>query len=234
MNVPIARLFGVVVLLFALLVGFDLALDGVRGRRAEQQRAQPPHAARRAARSSAGRILADDGTVLARSVPAAGGTYTRSIRPATCSRQPVGYSIAAQGRSAGLERSRGRRAARPADRARARSSSSSARAERATTCTRRSIPRPSGSRCRQLAGRAGAVVALDPQTGAVKVMVANPGYDNNHAATPTATRDLDRCQPLDAGRLPAGLDVQGRDRDRGDRQRQVHAQLDRQRQTRRR
>ena len=31
----------------------------------------------------------------------------------------------------------------------------------------------------ELAGRAGAVVALDPQTGAVKVMYANPAYDSN-------------------------------------------------------
>ncbi len=31
-----------------------------------------------------------------------------------------------------------------------------------------------------LAGRHGAVVALDPRTGAVKVMVAIPGYDDNH------------------------------------------------------
>jgi peptidoglycan glycosyltransferase len=31
-----------------------------------------------------------------------------------------------------------------------------------------------------LAGRAGAVVALNPQTGAVKVMYSNPSYDDNH------------------------------------------------------
>jgi peptidoglycan glycosyltransferase len=31
-----------------------------------------------------------------------------------------------------------------------------------------------------LAGRTGSVVALDPRTGAVKVMVALPDYDNNH------------------------------------------------------
>ena len=79
----------------------------------------------------------------------------------------------------------------------------------------------------ELAGRAGSVVALDPRTGAVKVMYANPGYDNNHPDA-KRTRDLD-LQPLDAGRLSAGLDVQGRDRDGGDRQRQVHAELDRQR-----
>jgi peptidoglycan glycosyltransferase len=32
----------------------------------------------------------------------------------------------------------------------------------------------------ELAGRAGSVVALDPRTGAVKVMVALPDYNNNH------------------------------------------------------
>jgi penicillin-binding protein A len=32
----------------------------------------------------------------------------------------------------------------------------------------------------ELGGQAGSVVALDPRTGAVKVMVAVPGYDSNH------------------------------------------------------
>ena len=32
----------------------------------------------------------------------------------------------------------------------------------------------------QLNGQAGSVVALDPRTGAVKVMVSLPGYDDNH------------------------------------------------------
>ena len=108
-------------------------------------------------------------------------------------------------------------------------------AARATTCARRSTRRPSASRCRRLAGRKGAVVALDPQTGAIKVMASVPSYDPNaigqpgplHAPQPGPGRAA--AQPHHAGRLPAGLDVQGRHRDRGDRQRQVHAELARQR-----
>jgi len=35
-----------------------------------------------------------------------------------------------------------------------------------------------------LGGQAGSVVALDPRTGAIKVMYANPGYDDNHPDAP--------------------------------------------------
>ena len=38
----------------------------------------------------------------------------------------------------------------------------------------------------QLAGRAGSVVALDPQTGAIKVMYSNPSYNDNHPQAPCA------------------------------------------------
>ena len=48
-NAPIAKLFGVVVVLFALLIGVDVALDGVRCILVDAQSAQPPHAGRRAA-----------------------------------------------------------------------------------------------------------------------------------------------------------------------------------------
>ena len=43
-----------------------------------------------------------------------------------------------------------------------------------------------------LAGRAGSVVALDPRTGAVKVMFANPGYDNNHPDATGPGLDVNR------------------------------------------
>jgi len=54
-----------------------------------------------------GRIIADDGTVLAQSEPAPDNTWTRFYPTRSVFAQAVGYSIAVQGRSAGLERSRG-------------------------------------------------------------------------------------------------------------------------------
>ena len=56
-------------------------------------------------------------------------------------------------------------------------------------------------------------------------MASVPGYDPNDIAQPGELRAAQprpgraAAQPRDAGRLPAGLDVQGRDRDRRDRQR---------------
>jgi peptidoglycan glycosyltransferase len=41
-------------------------------------------------------------------------------------------------------------------------------------------PRAQRVALQQLNGQAGSIVALDPQTGAVRVMVAIPGYDDNH------------------------------------------------------
>src|SRR5205807_6973668 len=54
-----------------------------------------------------GRILAADGSVLARSVPARQHTWSRFYPTRELFSQPVGYSIAAQGRAAGLEQSAG-------------------------------------------------------------------------------------------------------------------------------
>ena len=178
MNVPIARLFGVIVVLFALLIVWtsrwtvfeasSLNNDVLNRRTLIDQ-----------LKIKRGRIIADDGTVLARSVPGPGGTYTRTYPTSNLFSQAVGYAIAAQGRSAGLERSRGD-------------------ALRGLQTGLSSIfgqlsPHPVGDdvytsldpkaqrvALNGLAGRAGSVVALDPRTGAVKVMVALPGYDNNH------------------------------------------------------
>ena len=93
--------------LFALLIVWTSRWTVFDAKALQQQPAQPPHADRGAAGSSAGGSSPTTASVLARSVPAAGGTLRRArIRPATLFAQAVGYSIAALGRSAGLERSR--------------------------------------------------------------------------------------------------------------------------------
>jgi len=178
MNVPIARLFGVIVLLFALLVVwtsrwtvFDAGAlnNDVLNRRTLIDELKIKR----------GRIIADDGTVLARSVPAAAGTYTRFYPTSNLFAHAVGYSIAAQGRSAGLERSRG-------DALRGVQTGLSSifgqlTPHRVGDDVYTSLdPKAQRVALQGLAGRAGSVVALDPRTGAVKVMVALPDYNNNH------------------------------------------------------
>ena len=91
---------------------------------------------------------------------------------------------------------------------------------------------PARPRVDGLAGQRGSVVAIVPSTGEVRAMVSIPEYDPNRdperlrAAQPRRAR---RFQPRHPGRLPAGLDDEGRDRDRGAGQRRVHAGLDAQR-----
>jgi peptidoglycan glycosyltransferase len=180
---PIVRLFGVVVLLFALLVVFTSRWTVFQASSLNNN----PLNVRTLLdelQIKRGRILADDGkTVLARSVSAPQHTWTRTYPTRQLFSQPVGYSIAAQGRAAGLEQSRGPEL-------------------RGVQTGLSSIfgqlsPRPVGDdvyttldpkaqrvAVQGLAGRTGSVVALDPRTGAVLAMYANPTYDNNHAAKP--------------------------------------------------
>jgi peptidoglycan glycosyltransferase len=177
-NVPIARLFGVIILLFALLVvwtsRWTVFEAGALNNDVLNRRTLIDEL-----KIKRGRIIADDGTVLARSVQAAAGTYKRFYPTSNLFSQAIGYSIAAQGRSAGLERSRG-------DALRGVQTGLSSifgqlTPRRVGDDVYTSLdPKAQRIAVQELAGRAGSVVALDPRTGAVKVMYANPGYDDNH------------------------------------------------------
>ena len=102
MNAPIARLFVVVVVLFAVLVGFtsrwtvfdaNALRDNPKNRREllEEQKIRR------------GLIRAGDGAVLARSLKQPDGSYVRTYPPGRLFSHAVGYSFVRQGR-AGLER----------------------------------------------------------------------------------------------------------------------------------
>ncbi len=179
MSTPIVRLFAVVVALFALLVVFTsrwtvFEASSLNNNPLNVRTLLDELQIKR------GRILAADGkTVLARSVPAPGHTWNRFYPTRQLFAQPVGYSIAAQGRAAGLELSDG------PDLRGVQTGLSSVFGPLS--------PRPVGDdvyttldakaqqvAVQQLAGRTGSVVALDPRTGAVLAMYANPSYDDNH------------------------------------------------------
>jgi peptidoglycan glycosyltransferase len=178
MNAQIARLFGFIVVLFALLLIWTsrwTVIDAATLDNNPLNRLTLIHELT----IQRGRILADDGSVLARSVPAGGGTWKRTYPTGPLLGQAIGYSNIALGSAAGMERSYGP-------------------ALRGVQTGLGSVfgqlsPRPVGDEVlshldpkaqrvaqAELAGRAGAVVALNPQTGAVKVMYANPSYDDNH------------------------------------------------------
>ena len=191
MNAPLVRTFGVLMALFGVLVFFtakwtvidrEQLQDNPKNRRAllEQQRI------------ARGAIYAADGSVLARSSKRADGTYTRTYPRKGLFAQAVGYDYLIPG-FAGLERFyNGPLAGRKSGLAQAlrrlqghgnegddlRTSLDPAAQEIAT---------------RMLGDRAGAVVALDPSTGRIKVMASTPGYDPNDLSSLAATKALNRA-----------------------------------------
>ena len=190
MNAPIARLFVVVLLLFAALVGFtsrwavfdaQALRDNPKNRRALIEELQ----VRR------GTIRAADGTLLARSEPAGAGTYRRVYTEAAkLLPHVIGFSDIDLGR-AGIERSRNDELSGDAGELDDLVDQFRGGTERGDD-VRLSIDL--GAQRAALAGlngRKGAVVAIEPATGRIRAMVSLPGYD------PQALLRRDTRAPLD-------------------------------------
>ncbi len=185
MSSQIVKLFGLIVLLFALLIVFTSRWTVFEASSLNNNplNKRPLFDDLKIKR---GRIIADDGnTVLARSVPAGGGTWTRSYPTGSLFAQPVGYLRALLGSDAGLERSRGdalRGLQTGLNSIFGQLSPHRVGDDVYTTLD----PQAQRVALQQLAGQAGSVVALNPQTGAVKAIVAIPGYDDNQPFAPCA------------------------------------------------
>jgi peptidoglycan glycosyltransferase len=179
---PIIKLFGLVVVLFALLVGWTTRWTVID---AKSLRQNPLN--RRTLideeRIQRGRILADDGSVLARSIPAGGGTWGRTYPFGPVFAQAVGYSNVKLGQAAGLEESRGeelRGIKTGISTIFGQLSGNQVGDDLYTTLD----PKAQRVAIQDLAGRPGSVVALNPQTGAVLTMYSNPSYNDNHPNAP--------------------------------------------------
>jgi penicillin-binding protein A len=179
MNRPIVRLYGLVAILFALLVAFtsrwtvfeasSLRENKLNARMLLEQQ-----------RIDRGPIVAADGTVLARSVPRAEGIYARTYPSGEEFAHAIGYYYNTGLGSTGLEQFR-----------------SSALNGKTATNLQSILDQLQGRQPRgdkvittlntraqkvanaALAGHRGALVALDPRTGAVTAMASSPSYDPN-------------------------------------------------------
>jgi len=174
---PIVRLFGLVVVLFALLIAFTsrwtvFEARGLRDNPLNRRALLDELTIKR------GLIRAGDGTVLARSVPAGGGTWRRTYPTGDLFSQTVGISFPARGiANSGLERSRN-----DALLGEGNELSSVFRELRGSQRVGDNVetsldPAAQRTAIAGLGGRAGSVVALDPRTGAVKVMTSIPSFD---------------------------------------------------------
>jgi peptidoglycan glycosyltransferase len=190
MNAPIARLFVVVVVLFGVLVGFTsrwtvFEADALRDNPKNRRELLEEQKIRR------GLIRAADATVLARSLKQADDSYVRTYPQGRLFSHAVGYSFVRQGR-AGLERfydddlsGRNSDLGSLLDRL----SGSEQEGDDLVTSLDPGAQRVA---LQQLGDRKGAVVALDPRTGAIRVMASVPGYDPNAVKSQSAFSALNR------------------------------------------
>ena len=188
MNAPIVRVFGVTLVLFALLIAFT-SRWAVFERDELQDNPQNKRALIEQQRIDRGRILAADEQTLARSVRRQDGAYTRRYPLRGLFAHPVGYSYLNPG-TAGLERFyNGELLGRDQG---LQNTLRRIQGKRREGNDLRTALDPQAQQVAldQLAGRAGAVVALDPRTGRVKVMASVPGYDPNTLRSAAQTTRL--------------------------------------------
>jgi peptidoglycan glycosyltransferase len=178
-NRPIIRLYGLVVVLFALLVAFTSrwTIFEASSLRESKLNVRPVLEQQRIDR---GAILAADGTVLARSVRGAEGTYERTYPTAAQFAAPIGYSFATGIGSSGLELYRNKQLDGKEE-ANLQSilnqlQGKKPQGEKVLTTLEPSAQRVANA---ALAGHRGAVVAIEPRSGAVTVMASSPSFDPN-------------------------------------------------------
>jgi len=177
-NRPILRLFGFVVLLFALLVAFTSRWTVFEASSLRNNRfnARPLLEQERIDR---GPIVAADGAVLARSVRRGGGIFERTYPAGGEFAQAVGYYFTTLG-SAGLESFRNAQlSGQSVGNLQSVLDQLQGKKQRGEKVVTSLDPRAQRVANAALVGHKGAVVALDPRSGAVTVMASSPGYDPN-------------------------------------------------------
>lgn len=177
MNAAIVRLFFLVFVLYGVLVGFTshwsvFAADEMREHSANKRPLLHEQQIRR------GKILAADGTVIARSRPRGEGRqriYVRRYPQGSLFGHPVGYSFLERGRI-GVERSHND--ALVGEKAEFVSILDQLRGRRqeGDNLKLNLDPRAQKAAFSALGGRRGSVVAIEPATGRVRTMVSVPSF----------------------------------------------------------
>ncbi|HVL30773.1 MAG TPA: penicillin-binding transpeptidase domain-containing protein [Solirubrobacteraceae bacterium] len=178
MNAPILRLFGLVLVLFAALVGMTSwnSVINAEEYRSNELNARPQIQQQRVHR---GVIRARDDTLLARSVRGSDDLYKRRYAPeAQLFAQVIGYDFLRIGR-AGLEQSRNDALAGERNELTSVVDQLRGRRRVGDSIVTNLDPGAQRAALQALGGRKGAVVAIEPATGKVRVMASTPTYDPN-------------------------------------------------------
>jgi penicillin-binding protein A len=190
MNRPIVRLYGLVVLLFALLIAFTSRWT-IFEASSLRQNALNRRALLQQERIQRGSIVAADGTVLARSVPGREGVYRRTYPTGSLFAQTVGYSYTDLGQS-GLERYRDQALNGEESGTNLQAILDQLQGKRRQGDEVITTLDPAAQRAATsaLGEHRGAVVALNPRTGAVLAMASTPSYDPNQLGSASAYEQL--------------------------------------------
>jgi penicillin-binding protein A len=180
MNTRIGNLFGLVVLLFAVLIGFTsywsvFDADNLEANQANKRPLLEEQQIRR------GLIFARDGTVLARNVVTGHGStrfYRRFYPPGTLFSHPVGYNFVDRGR-VGLERSYNDDLTGKTGEFETIFDELRGKEREGDDIVTTLDPKAQQTALDALGGQSGSVVAIEPQTGDVRVMASIPDFNLN-------------------------------------------------------
>ena len=203
MNAQIVKLFGFFVILFALLIVFTTRWT-VLDQTSLDNNPLNSRTLIAALRVKHGRILADNGEVLAKSVQQKYGYWGRTYPQGPLFAQAIGYNDVGIGAAAGLEAYRND-ALKGVQNGISSIFGPTGSAQVGNDVDTTLDPKAQQLAAQLLAGRPGSVVALNPRNGAVLAMYSNPSYNDNVLPVKCAAGALG-CQ-IDravAGRYPPG------------------------------
>ena len=197
MNPPIVKLFGLILVLYALIFGFTSywSIFDAEGLETNLANQRPLLEEQRIER---GEILASDGSVIAESQPKGSGgdrTFVRNYPEGDLYGNPIGYSFVQRGR-VGFELSHNDELV--GDKTEFLSVLDELRGQVQEGSDVQSALDPEGQQTAldALDGQNGSVVAIDPSTGEVRTMVSVPTYDPNDVPANFGELNRDEDAPL--------------------------------------
>jgi peptidoglycan glycosyltransferase len=197
MNRQIVKLFGFLVVLYALLFGFTsywsiFDADDLKANQANRRPLLEEQQIKR------GDILAADGSLIARSIPRGSGDnriYVRRYPQGGLFGNPIGYSFVTQGR-VGFELAHNDELVGNQTEFLSILDELRGHAQVGDTVQSALDPAAQEAAVNGLAGRRGSVVAMVPSTGEIRAMVSIPEYDPNRVPKDFAQLNRDESAPL--------------------------------------
>ena len=180
MNAQVAKLFSLIVLMFAVLIGFTsywsvFEAEALKEKRANRRPLLEELQVHR------GTIFASDGTVIARSTREGRGRgrfFVRHYPQSSLFGHPIGYSFLERGQS-GFERYHNDELLGEETEFTSILDQLQGKRQQGDSIVSSLDPEAQSAALEGLAGQPGAVVAIEPKTGKVRALVSFPPYDPN-------------------------------------------------------